>query len=69
MSDSVYAYWFVFSVSIMGNSLTGTKKAGNLENLVNSSIKITINGVTKEVGFYKYDGNDWTSFSIPYMLL
>lgn len=45
------------SVSVMGSSLTGTKKAGNLENLVNNSIKITVNGVTKEVGFYKYDGN------------
>lgn len=56
-SDDIAAGNKDSSVSVMGNALTGTKKVGNLENLVNNSIKVTINGVTKEVGFYKYDGN------------
>lgn len=56
-SDEIAAGNKDSSVSVMGSALTGTKKAGNLENLVNTSIKVTVNGVTKEVGFYKYDGN------------
>lgn len=44
------------AVSVMSDSLTANKKVGDLESLVNTSISITVNGKTRDVGFFKYDG-------------
>lgn len=44
------------AVSVMSDSLTASKRVGDLESLVNTSISITVNGKTRDVGFFKYDG-------------